>query len=101
MKKILEYGGVPEEECEVVIRLDKQDGMAYICSTWAPMSRKLEKRYGAPIKVVEREGKWISAFWKVPVNRISFRSPVKHRPSMSPEQRKAAGERLNPARARS
>jgi hypothetical protein len=71
------YGGVPSEECEVTVSIDKDSGIAKICSTWPPYSRKLEKRYGPPTKYQEREGWVVSAFWEVPNRVVRFSSPVK------------------------
>jgi hypothetical protein len=63
---------------EVVIRIDRSDGMAHICSTWPAYSRRLEKRYGNPAKYTEREGKVTSASWAIPKGRITIRRPVGH-----------------------
>ncbi len=68
------YGKVAGEEQEVTIRLDQVGRQAHICSTWPAWSRKLEKRYGSPTRVITREGWVISAFWTVPVKAISLRS---------------------------
>lgn len=61
------YGGMGEAEQEVTIRLDRQDGQAHVCSTWPAWSRKLERLYGSPKCITQREGKTTSAFWPVPL----------------------------------
>lgn len=73
----LKYGGVPEDESEVVIRLDKANRLAYVNSTWAEWSRKIEKRHGSPKRYQERDGVVYSAFWTVPLKAISIRSGEK------------------------
>ncbi len=60
------YGGTSQDEMEVTIRLDRTDGQAHLCSTWPDWSRKLERLYGGPKKVTERDGKVPSAFWTAP-----------------------------------
>jgi hypothetical protein len=77
MTQNYKYGGVPSEECEVTVTIDKESGIARICSTWNVYSRKLEKRYGPPVKYQEREGFVTVAFWKVPFRVIRFASLVK------------------------
>ena len=71
------YGGVPSEECEVTVTIDKESGLARICSTWNVYSRKLEKRYGPPVKYQERDGFVTVAFWEVPFRVIRFANLVK------------------------
>lgn len=69
----LKYGGVPEDESEVIIRLDKLTRFAYINSTWAEWSRKFEKLHGLPKKYQERDGVVYSAFWHLPIKVVSIR----------------------------
>jgi hypothetical protein len=71
------YGGVSNEESEVTVTIDKETGLARICSTWNVYSRKLEKRYGPPIKYQERDGWVIVAFWEVPLRVIRFATLAK------------------------
>jgi hypothetical protein len=59
------------------VTLDKDTGIARICSTWQVYSRKLEKRYGPPTRYEEREGWVVSAFWEVPLRVVRFASLVK------------------------
>lgn len=73
----LKYGGVPAEESECVIRLDKVDGVAHIWSSWPEWSRKFAKKHGDPHNYQERDGFVYSAFWTVPLAAISIRSAVK------------------------
>lgn len=73
----MKYGGVPSDEAEVTIRLDKQDRIAHVCSTWAEWSRKFERRHGAPPKYQERDGVVIVARWTLPLAAISIRRPRK------------------------
>lgn len=70
--KNYKYGGVQTEECEVTVTIDKETGIARVCSTWPAYSRKLELRYGPPKSYQEREG-WVTvAFWEVPARVIRF-----------------------------
>jgi hypothetical protein len=71
------YGGVQSEECEVTVTIDKESGIARICSTWNVYSRKLEKRYGPPMKYQERDGFVTVSFWEVPIRVVRFASLVK------------------------
>lgn len=93
---IMMFGNVPAEEAEVVIRLDRLDGQAHICSTWAAKSRLLERRYGEPSRVVSRAGIVVSAWWVVPVARISFRSAPRMTgaPRKLPRRRRSGGRFL-------
>lgn len=75
--KTLKYGGVPTQEAAVVIRLDKQDHLAYVNSTWPEWSRKLERQHGTPKRYSERNGVVESAFWTLPLASISIRSSRK------------------------
>ena len=86
----MNYGGTLESEQEVVVRLDRTDGQAHICSTWPAWSRKLERRYGAPRKVTEREGKVTSAFWTLPLEVVR----------LHPTKKRAQGGRGKPFPAR-
>ncbi len=90
----LVYGGVVGDEQEVTIRLDHATRQAFICSTWAPWSRKLERRYGPPGKTVTREGKITSAVWTIPVTLVSLRRPRAGGTPAQGQARKAAGTRL-------
>ncbi len=69
----LNYGGVPTDESEVIIRLDKRDRMAYVNSTWPEWSRKFERLHGSPKRTVEQHGKTVSAFWVLPLEAVSIR----------------------------
>ena len=61
------------EEAEVIVRLDPQDGSAYICvSAWPAMYRKMCKLYG-PSQGGGNPGH--TARWKVPLKAVRFRSP--------------------------
>ncbi len=92
------YGGVHRDEMEVTIRLDRQDGQAHICSTWPEWSRKLERLYGSPKKVTTQAGKTTSAFWTVPLARVTLRrGPTTRRP-LTVEERQAIGTRLRRGR---
>lgn len=73
----LKYGGVASDEAEVIIRLDKSDRLAHICSTWAEWSRKFEKRHGGPSKYQEKDGVVTVARWTLPLTAISIRRPRK------------------------
>ncbi len=94
----MNYGGNSQDEMEVTIRLDRQDRQAHICSTWPEWSRKLERLYGAPKQVTERDGKATSAFWVVPLPAIRVRRPGPGRAG-TVEQRRAAADRLRTARS--
>lgn len=59
-------------EQEVIVRLDRLDGVAHICSCWPDMTRKLAKRYGPPERVSTHKGKVTSAWWRVPIRLIRF-----------------------------
>ncbi len=93
----MNYGGNSQDEMEVTIRLDRPDRQAHLCSTWPEWSRKLERLYGAPTKITEREGKVTSAFWTVPLTSIRIRRPAQRR-AWTVEERQAAGARLLKAR---
>jgi hypothetical protein len=90
----MNYGGNSQDEMEVTIRLDREDRQAHICSTWPEWSRKLDRLYGSPKQVAERDGKVTSAFWIVPLDRVRLRRrPVQRRP-LTAEERQAAQERM-------
>ncbi len=91
----MQYGGVSQDEMEVTIRLDRTHRQAHICSTWPEWSRKLERIFGSPRKEIERDGKVVSAFWTVPLNRVALRRGPR---VLTAEQRKAAVERLRMGR---
>lgn len=91
------YGGVSTMEQEVIVRIDILTGHAHICSTCPHWSRKLERRYGAPTRVTEREGKITSAFWTIPASLVTLRKGDR-KSSMSPEQRQAAKKHLDQVR---
>ena len=93
----MNYGGNSQDEMEVTIELDREDRQAHICSTWPEWSRKLERLYGSPKKVTERDGKVTSAFWTVPLTAIRVRRPAQGR-AWTAEQRHAAADRLQKAR---
>ncbi len=93
----MNYSGNSQDEMEVTIRLDRVDRQAHLCSTWPEWSRKLERLYGAPRKVTERDGKVTSAFWTLPLTAIRVRRPT-HGRTWTAEQRKAAADRLQKAR---
>ena len=97
MKEV--YGGVSRDEMEVVIRLDRTDQEAHICSTWPEWSRKLERLYGSPKRVTGRDGKVTSAFWTIPLTAIRLGRPRRSR-RMTEEERQAAADRLQRARFR-
>jgi hypothetical protein len=67
------YDGIPHDEMEVMIRLDRKQRQAHVCSTWPEWSRRLDRLYGSPQRVTKRNGKVTSAFWTVPLNRVSLR----------------------------
>ena len=69
----MNYGSDSQDEMEVTIRLDREDRQAHICSTLPEWSRKLERLYGSPKKVTERDRKATSAFWVVPLTAIRVR----------------------------
>ncbi len=94
----MNYGGNSQDEMEVTIRLDREDRQAHICSTWPEWSRKLERLYGSPKKVTERDGKATSAFWAVPLTAIRVRRPAPGR-ALTVEERRAAVDRLQKARS--
>ncbi len=96
------YGGVGESEGEVIVRLDRHDGQAHINSTWPAWSRRLERLYGSPTKVTERDGKATSAFWAVPLDRVSLRRARMPRPArqLTPAQQAAQDRFRTAARAR-
>ena len=94
----MNYGGNSQDEMEVTIRLDRTDRQAHICSTSPEWSRKLERLYGSPKKVTERDGKVISAFWTVPLTAIRVRGPAQGR-AWTVEQRRVAADRLQKARS--
>ena len=94
----MNYGGNSQDEMEVIIRLDRVDRQAYICSTWPEWSRKLERSHGSPKQVTEREGKVTSALWAIPFAAIRVRRPTKGR-AWTAEERRAAGDRLKIARS--
>ncbi len=87
------YRGTGRNEQEVLLRLDRLDGQAHINSTWPEWSRKLERLYGAPKKVTQREGKVTSAFWTIPLNRVTLRRGPR-RVAVSEAQREAAREQM-------
>jgi hypothetical protein len=94
----MNYGGNSQEEMEVTIRLDREDRQAHVCSTRPEWSRKLDRLYGSPKKVTERDGKDTSAFWTVPLPAIRVRRPA-HGRAWTVEQRRAAADRLQTARS--
>ncbi len=94
----MNYGGNSQEEMEVTIRLDRTEHLAHICSTWAEWSRKLDRLYGSPKQVTERDGKATSACWVVPLTAIRVRRPGPGR-AWTVEQRRAAADRLQTARS--
>ncbi len=94
----MNYGGNSQDEMEVTIRLDREDRQAHICSTWPEWSRMLERLYGSPKKVTERDGKATSAFWAVPLTAIRVRRPAPGR-ALTAEERRAAVDRLQNARS--
>ena len=93
----MEYGGIPRDEMEVTIRLDRETGQAHICSTRPEWSRPLGKLYGPPRRVTERGGKVASAFWTVRASLVTLRRGMRR---LSDAQRQAAGDRLREARNR-
>jgi hypothetical protein len=97
--KTIQYGGVSQDEMEVMIRLGRKDRQAHICSTWPEWSRKLERLYGAPKKVTDRDGKATSAFWVVPLKRVSLRREPAKRRLLTDEQRQTARDRFQKARS--
>jgi hypothetical protein len=92
------YGGNSQDEMEVTVRLNREDPQAHLCSTWPEWSRKLERLYGSPKKVMERDRKITSAFWVVPLTAIRVRRPAQGR-AWTVEQRRAAADRLQKARS--
>ncbi len=85
-------------EQEVTVQLDAKERVAHVCSCWPDRTKRLIKRYGSPDRVsTDREGRVTAAFWKLPMNRVSFRGPVRRAP-MSEAQREAARTRLRNAR---
>ena len=93
------YGGTSHDEMEVTIQLDRTDRQAYICSTWSDWSRKLERLFGCPTKETMHDGKITSAFWAVPLNRVSLRRGTSRAP-LTEAQREAASQRMRQARER-
>jgi hypothetical protein len=93
----MHYGGVIQDEMEVTIRLDRADRQAHICSSWPEWSRKLERLYGSPKRVTERAGKVTSAFWVIPLNRVSLRRSPR---ILTETQRRAAAARRRRAKER-
>ena len=89
----MNYGGNSQDEMEITIRLDHEDRQAHVCSTWPEWGRKLERLYGSPKKVTERDGKVTSAFWVVPLTAIRARQPAQGR-AWTMEQQRAAADRL-------
>jgi hypothetical protein len=83
---------------EVTIRLDRDDRQAHICSTWPEWSRKLERLYGSPNKITERAGKVTSAFWTIPLNRVSLRRGIPRR-KLTEAERQAVADRFQAARS--
>jgi hypothetical protein len=94
----MQFGGVTQDEMEVTIRLDREDRQAHICSTWPEWSRKLERLYGSPKKVTERDARVTSAFWVVPLTAVRVRRPA-HGRAWTVEQRRVAADRLQKARS--
>ena len=82
----LNYGGTGEAEQEVTIRLDRQDGLAHICSAWPARSRRLERLYGPPKRVMERDGKVTPVFWAVPLAAIRAGRARRGRPLTEAER---------------
>jgi hypothetical protein len=94
----MNYGGNSQDEMEVTIRLDREDRQAHICSTWPEWSRKVERLFGSPKKVTERDGKVASAFWAVPLTAMRVSRPAQGR-AWTVEQGRAAAARLQKARS--
>lgn len=58
------------DEAEVVIRLDKLDGLAHVCvHAWPEMFRKYKKRLGEPY-----DNGQTTARWKVPSKAVTMRA---------------------------
>lgn len=91
---MLKYGKVSEVEQEVTLRLDPQEHVVRICSTWPAWSRKCEKRYGSPPKYEELDGFVVCSFWTLPIQSISLRSP-RQKPSQN-DTRSGRFSRLTP-----
>jgi hypothetical protein len=53
----MQYSGVSQDEMEVTIRLGRVSRKASLCSTWPDRSRKLERLYGGPKRIAERDAK--------------------------------------------
>jgi hypothetical protein len=95
----MQFGGVSQDEMEVTIRLDREQRQAHICSTRPDWSRKLERLFGCPRKETMRDGKITSAFWTVPINRVSLRRGTPRAP-LTEAQREAGSQRTRQTRER-
>lgn len=91
------YGGISHDEMEVTIRLDRKDRQAHICSMWPEWSRRVDRLYGSPKRVTKRNGKVTSAFWTVPLNRVSLRRGPR---ILTEAQRQEAAARLRQVKER-
>jgi len=87
------YGCVSQDEMEVTIGLDRESRQAHICSAWPEWTRKLERLYGSPKRITERDGKVTSAFWTIPLRLVTLRKPGR-RTRVSEALREAARERM-------
>jgi hypothetical protein len=75
----LEFSAIDLREQEVIVRLDRTTGSAYIQSMWPSETKKLMKKYGPPHRtsVSSKDGGITAAFWDALPRRIlTFRNPT-------------------------
>lgn len=73
-----EFAPTSKAEQELIIRIDRLSGLAYICSAWPSRSRRLEKRYGPPTKVTtDQDGRVTACCWETSARQIGFHRPRK------------------------
>lgn len=85
-------------ELETVFRWDAEDDVVAVWTAQPPVKRKLEKAGYEPYRVSTQAGEPVGWFFKIPLAEFRWRAGSRKSRVMSPEQRKAAGERLAAAR---
>ncbi len=88
--------GIPINEQETVIVIDREKGMADIYTSDTRYMNKLSKIYET-VDVGRNNGKVVALKFTVPEKFISFRKGIVKR-NLSEEQRKALSERLKAQR---
>ena len=85
-------------EQEIVLRLDREEGLAHVCSCWPEMTKRIIKRHGPPKETTtDGRGRVTSAIWVLPLDFI-VSGILRKRRVMTEAQREAARTRLKNAR---